>query len=100
MNGVAAAAQEYFGKDLDEVVHRSRVSYRIGDVRSPALPDTEALAAVMDELVAASRGERAPVTDGAESTRTAAIPGAVLRSPAKAKMTMARSGAASCRTRT
>ncbi len=61
------------GKDLDEVVHRSRVSYRIGDVRSPALPDKEALSAVMDELVTAVRGERDPVTDGVSGLRVLQI---------------------------
>lgn len=57
----------------DETLRRSRVSYRIGDVTSPALPDNEALAAVIDELVAAVRGERLPRTDGTSGLRVLQI---------------------------
>lgn len=61
------------GSAADDVVHRSRISYRIGDVTSPALPDTEALSAVIDELVAAVRGEREPRTGGTSGLRVLQI---------------------------
>jgi predicted dehydrogenase len=61
------------GSDPNEVVQRSRVSYRIGDVTSPALPDKEALSAVVDELVAGVRGEAEPVTDGISGLRVLQI---------------------------
>jgi predicted dehydrogenase len=62
------------GKDADqELRHRSQVSYRIGDVVSPALRDTEALAGVIDEMVAGVRGERTPRTDGAAGLRVLQI---------------------------
>ncbi len=57
----------------EELRHRSQVSYRIGDVVSPALRDTEALAGVIDELVAGVRGERRPRTDGAAGLRVLQI---------------------------
>jgi predicted dehydrogenase len=57
----------------NELRHRSQVSYRIGDILSPALRDTEALSGVIDELVAGVRGERRPITDGASGLRVLQI---------------------------
>lgn len=57
----------------NELRHRSQVSYRIGDVVSPALRDTEALVGVIDEMVAGVRGERVPRTDGAAGLRVLQI---------------------------
>lgn len=48
----------------EEIRHRSQISYRVGDIMSPALRDVEALAGVIDELVAGVRGDRIPRTDG------------------------------------
>lgn len=57
------------GVDLDaasdpDLRYRNKVAYRIGDMVAPALRDREALAGVIDELVAGVRGERVPQTDG------------------------------------
>jgi predicted dehydrogenase len=52
-----------------ELRQRSQVSYRIGDMVAPALRDTEALGAVISELVAGIRGTRRPVTDGSAGLR-------------------------------
>lgn len=45
------------------------VSYRIGDMVAPALPEREALSGVVDEFVASIREERAPLTDGESGLR-------------------------------
>lgn len=45
------------------------VSYRLGDMRAPALPDGEALAGMVAEFVDAIRTERAPLTDGHSGLR-------------------------------
>lgn len=47
----------------------ARVSYRLGDAWSPALPEREALAAVVEEFAAAIRERRAPLTDGRAGLR-------------------------------
>lgn len=47
----------------------SRVSYRLGDTWSPALPEREALGAVVSEFAASIREERAPLTDGRAGLR-------------------------------
>jgi predicted dehydrogenase len=49
--------------DDDDDTQR-RVAYRIGDMVAPALREREALASMFDELVAAVRGGRPPLTDG------------------------------------
>jgi predicted dehydrogenase len=49
----------------DDEARRSKlISYRVGDIVSPALPEYEALGAVVAEFVAAIRQHRAPATDG------------------------------------
>jgi len=45
------------------------ISYRIGDMTAPALAEREALAAVVDELVAAVREGTPPLTDGRSGLR-------------------------------
>jgi predicted dehydrogenase len=45
------------------------VSYRIGDMVAPALPEREALRGVVEEFAAAVRERRAPLTDGASGLR-------------------------------
>lgn len=63
------------GVDLDQTsVHEadraaSTVSYRLGDTWSPALPEREALAAMVAELADSIRTKRAPRTDGAAGLR-------------------------------
>jgi predicted dehydrogenase len=42
----------------------SAISYRLGDMHAPSLPEREALAGVAIEFAAAIRDERAPRTDG------------------------------------
>lgn len=65
------------GVDIDvsdaEQFERNRVSYRIGDVTSPALPDTEALAGVIDAMAAAVRGDAPTPTDGLSGLRVLQI---------------------------
>jgi predicted dehydrogenase len=45
------------------------VSYRLGDMHAPSLPEREALAGVAAEFAAAIHGERAPRTDGHSGLR-------------------------------
>ncbi|WP_251717964.1 Gfo/Idh/MocA family protein [Janibacter melonis] len=47
----------------------STISYRLGDVVVPALPEREALSSMVGELAAAIREERAPLTDGHAAMR-------------------------------
>lgn len=47
----------------------AKVSYRLGDTWSPALPEREALAAMVSEFAAAIRDARAPLTDGEAGLR-------------------------------
>ena len=57
--------------DLDEGEARRRamISYRLGDMIAPALPEHEALQQVISEFVGAIRERRAPRTDGAAGLR-------------------------------
>jgi predicted dehydrogenase len=52
---------------------RTLISYRVGDVVSPALPEYEALGAVIAELVAAIRERRPAATDGQSGLRVLRI---------------------------
>ncbi|HTW16426.1 MAG TPA: Gfo/Idh/MocA family oxidoreductase [Nocardioides sp.] len=49
------------------------VSYRLGDTWSPALPEREALGAMVREFAASIRGERAPATDGEAGLRVLSV---------------------------
>ncbi len=49
------------------------VSYRVGDMYAPALPEREALAAMVDEFSAAILEQRAPRTDGAAGLRVLSV---------------------------
>jgi predicted dehydrogenase len=60
------------------------VSYRTGDMVAPALPEREALGGVVDELVAAIREHRQPLTDGQSGLRVVAALEAASRSVAEA----------------
>ena len=61
------------GVDLDVPVERDRtqrlVSYRIGDMVAPMLPEAEALRGVAEEFTAAITEGRPPLTDGASGLR-------------------------------
>ena len=52
---------------------RATVSYRIGDMVAPALPEREALRAVMEEFAASITERRAPLTDGRAGLRVLAL---------------------------
>jgi predicted dehydrogenase len=56
------------------------ISYRVGDIVAPALPEHEALQEVVREFVAAIRERRAPLTDGRAGLRVLAILEAASRS--------------------
>jgi predicted dehydrogenase len=65
----------------DDDARRGRlVSYRVGDMVAPSLPEREALRGVVDELVDAIRGQRAPVTDGHAGVRVLRLLEAASRS--------------------
>lgn len=53
------------------------VSYRLGDVTIPALPEREALSIMVAEFAGAIRENRAPVTDGAAGLRVLSVLAAV-----------------------
>lgn len=57
--------------DADPVEDRRErlVSYRIGDMLAPALPEEEALGGVVREFASAIRERRPPLTDGASGVR-------------------------------
>jgi predicted dehydrogenase len=72
---------------LDEASRREKlVSYRIGDVVSPALPAHEALGRMVDEFGRSIRERRAPQTDGRAGLR-------VMRVLESASASMAANGA-------
>jgi predicted dehydrogenase len=71
-------------RELDtELAHRMMVQYRTGDVLVPKLDPTEALRRVVDELAAAVRERRAPLTDGAAGLRVVRVLEAAQRSIAE-----------------
>jgi predicted dehydrogenase len=63
-----------------QVRREALVSYRIGDMTAPALPEVEGLAGVVGELVAAIREGRAPLTDGKAGLRVLRILDTIPRS--------------------
>lgn len=56
------------------------ISYRLGDITVPALPEKEALSAMVAEFAAAIRQGRAPRTDGLAGLRVLSVLHAVSRS--------------------
>lgn len=56
------------------------VSYRIGDMVAPTLPEVEGLAGVIRELAASIRGGRTPLTDGESGLRVLRVLDAVPQS--------------------
>ncbi|GAA1158820.1 Gfo/Idh/MocA family protein [Ornithinicoccus hortensis] len=74
-------------QSVDSVDRRAAtVSYRLGDMWAPALPEAEALGAMVEEFAASIRERRASVTDGASGLR-------VLSVLAAAQDSLARGGA-------
>jgi predicted dehydrogenase len=59
--------------DDPEARKQAIISYRIGDTVAPALPEREALRAVMAEFVASITEKRPPLTDGWSGLRVLAI---------------------------
>jgi predicted dehydrogenase len=57
----------------DDLDPGRRLSYRIGDMVAPTLPEVEALQEVVAELVHAVREHRAPLTDGRSGLRVLRI---------------------------
>jgi predicted dehydrogenase len=49
--------------------NQTRVSYRIGDMVAPALPEKEALRSMMTEFASAITENRPPLTDGRSGLR-------------------------------
>jgi predicted dehydrogenase len=67
--------------DLDADQRRvNMISYRSGDMISPALAETEALQNVVADFAAAIRGRRAPLTDGQAGLRVLRLLTAASRS--------------------
>jgi len=64
------------GIDVDRNVHEEKtrrlISYRSGDMYSPHISQTEALARVVEEFAASIREDRPPLTDGASALRVLA----------------------------
>ncbi len=56
-----------------EVRNQTLVSYRIGDMVAPALPEREALRTMMSEFASAITEGRAPLTDGRSGLRVLAL---------------------------
>jgi predicted dehydrogenase len=65
------------GIDVDRTRHEEKtrrlISYRSGDMHSPRISQTEALALVVQEFAAAIQEQRKPLTDGASALRVLAI---------------------------
>lgn len=68
------------GPAAGRVRREALVSYRVGDMTAPALPEVEGLAGVVRELAASVREHRAPLTDGESALRVLRILDAVPRS--------------------
>jgi predicted dehydrogenase len=75
--GVDRIAPQDLGRDERR---SAQISYRIGDMVAPALPETEALRGVMSEFAAAITEGRAPLTDGRSGLRVLALLDAASRS--------------------
>ncbi|HZJ25833.1 MAG TPA: Gfo/Idh/MocA family oxidoreductase [Acidimicrobiia bacterium] len=56
-----------------EARHEALIAYRVGDLVAPALPEFEALRAVVGEFAGAIREHRVPLTDGAAGLRVLEI---------------------------
>ena len=67
------------GVDLEIQAHDAEqretaaISYRLGDITVPALPEREALSSMVAEFAGAIREHRAPLTDGAAGLRVLSV---------------------------
>jgi predicted dehydrogenase len=68
--GVETQDLNTLGRD---VRNQARVSYRIGDMVAPALPEKEALRTMMAEFAASISENRSPLTDGRSGLRVLAL---------------------------
>jgi len=66
--------------DAEEQRRAATVSYRLGDITVPALPEKEALSSMVGEFAAAIREQRAPRTDGPAGLRVLSVLDAVSHS--------------------
>ena len=71
--GVDLASQHADAQQREAAI----VSYRLGDITVPALPEKEALSSMVAEFAAAIRERRAPRTDGAAGLRVLKVLAAV-----------------------
>lgn len=71
-----------FARNSGDIEQRAAatVSYRLGDMHAPALPEREALGAVAQEFADAVTARRAPLTDGAAGLRVLDVLEAASRS--------------------
>lgn len=69
-------------RDVGDVDKRraAAVSYRLGDITVPALPETEALSSMVTEFAAAIREQRPPRTDGVAGLRVLSVLEAISQS--------------------
>lgn len=67
--GVDLATQALDSVDRE----RTTISYRLGDITVPALPEREALSTMVSEFAAAIREDRPPLTDGAAGMRVLSV---------------------------
>ncbi len=74
--GVDLTTQAIDGMD-PEARKATSVSYRLGDITVPALPEREALSNMVAEFADSIRGKRAPVTDGDAGVRVLSVLNAV-----------------------
>ncbi|PRZ42502.1 putative dehydrogenase [Antricoccus suffuscus] len=74
--GVDLTTQAIDGLD-PEARKATSVSYRLGDITVPALPEREALSNMVAEFADSIRGKRAPVTDGDAGVRVLSVLNAV-----------------------
>lgn len=68
------------GPTAGQVRREDLVSYRVGDMTAPALPEVEGLAGVVRELAASVREHRTPLTNGQSALRVLRVLDAVPRS--------------------
>jgi predicted dehydrogenase len=61
------------GADDADQRRTAAVSYRLGDITVPALPDKEALSSMVAEFAAAIREQRPPRTDGKAGLRVLSV---------------------------
>jgi predicted dehydrogenase len=69
--------------------HTAAISYRLGDMWAPALPEVEALREMVNEFAASIHERRPAVTDGASGLRVLSVLAAAQKSLSEAGATVA-----------